>query len=260
VKKPPVVILCGGRGTRFREQTESRPKPMIEVCGKPILWHLMSFYAAQGFNDFILCLGYKGDFIKQYFLHHTAMTNDFTIDLSKPDQIEFHGSARQDWRITCVDTGADTLTGARVKKIEKFIDGDQFLLTYGDGLADVDVQATVDFHNKHGKAVTVTGVRPQSRFGELQVDGDAVQSFSEKPDVQHGYINGGFFVMDKKTMSYLTTDEKCILEREPLENIANDGELMIYKHHGYWQCMDTYRDLMLLESEWNSGVAPWKKW
>ncbi len=256
----PVVILCGGRGTRFREQTETRPKPMIEVCGKPILWHLMSFYAAQGFNDFILCLGYKGDFIKQFFLHQRAMTNDFTIDLSATDRIEFHGKAKHDWRVTCVDTGQDTLTGGRVKRVEQFIKGDQFLLTYGDGLSDVDVRASLDFHNSHGKAVTVTGVRPQSRFGELVVNEDRVESFSEKPNVQHGYINAGFFVMNKSALSYLSSDENCTLEREPLENIANDGELNIYKHHGYWQCMDTYRDLMLLESEWKNGVAPWKKW
>lgn len=258
--KTPVVILCGGRGTRFKEQTESRPKPMIEVCGKPILWHLMSFYAAQGFTDFVLCLGYKGNSIKQYFLHHTAMNNDFTIDLSEPDRLEFHGTKSNNWRVTCVDTGLDTLTGGRVKRVEKYLDGDQFLLTYGDGLSDVDVRSTLDFHKKHGKIATVTGVRPQSRFGELVVDGDSVSSFAEKPDVQHGYINAGFFVMNKKALSYLSSDENCTLEREPLENIANDKELMIYKHHGYWQCMDTYRDLMLLESEWNSGKAPWRKW
>jgi len=258
--KPPVVILCGGRGTRFREQTESRPKPMIEVCGKPILWHLMSCYAAQGFNRFVLCLGYKGDFIKRYFLHYAAMTSDFTVDLSKPKEIQFHNAAPHDWSVTCVDTGADALTGARLKRVERYLQDEHFLLTYGDGLCDVDIGATVAFHKEHGKAVTVTGVRPQSRFGELVVDGDQVSRFSEKPDVQHSYINAGFFVMSRAALRYVSDDESCTLEREPLEAAARDKELMIYKHHGYWQCMDTYRDLMLLESEWKSGTAPWRKW
>lgn len=233
---------------------------MIEVCDKPILWHLMNSYADQGFKDFVLCLGYKGDFIKRYFLHQAAMTNDFTIDLSRPGHVEFHNKVQKDWRITCVDTGLDTLTGGRLKRVERYLEGEHFLLTYGDGLSDVDVNAAYDFHKKHGKAVTVTGVRPQSRFGELVVEGDQVSRFSEKPDVQHGYINGGFFVMSKKALSYVKDDVNCTLEREPLEEAANDKELMVYKHHGYWQCMDTYRDLMLLESEWKTGKAPWSKW
>ena len=256
----PVVILCGGRGTRFREQTAVRPKPMIEVCGKPILWHLMSFYAAQGFKDFILCLGYKGDSIKRYFLDYAAMTSDFTVDLSAPNSVEFHSDSVADWRVSCVGTGLDAMTGARIKRIEPFVKGDTFLLTYGDGLSDVDVRASVEFHRSHAGAATVTGVRPLSRFGELVTDADNVRTFAEKPEVEHGYINGGFFVLDRKVFSYVSDDESCTFEREPLENLAGDGELMIYRHHGYWQCMDTYRDLMSLEAEWKSGRAPWRKW
>jgi glucose-1-phosphate cytidylyltransferase len=256
----PAVILCGGRGTRFREQTETKPKPMIAVCGKPILWHLMSFYAGHGIRDFILCLGYQGDVIKRYFLDYAAMNCDFTVDLSAPNQIEFHHEKSVCWRVTCVDTGLDAMTGARLKRCSPHIKNDTFLLTYGDGLSDVDIPATIGFHEKHGKAVTVTGVRPQSRFGELVVNGERVQSFSEKPNVDHGYINGGFFVMSRKALGYVSEEESCILERKPLEDAAKDGELMVYRHHGYWQCMDTYRDLQLLEKEWKSGKPPWRTW
>lgn len=256
----PVVLLCGGRGTRFREQTAMRPKPMIEVCGKPILWHIMSCYAAQGFRDFVLCLGYKGDVIKRYFLDYAAMTSDFTVDLSAPNRVEFHSDAQADWRVTCVDTGMDAMTGARIKRIERFIASDDFLLTYGDGLSDVDVNASVAFHRDHGGAATVTGVRPLSRFGELVMDGDRVDKFAEKPEVAHGYINGGFFVLNKKVFSYVRDDDACTFEREPLEQLARDGQLMVHRHHGYWQCMDTYRDLLNLEAEWKTGRAPWRKW
>jgi glucose-1-phosphate cytidylyltransferase len=256
----PVVILCGGRGTRFKEQTESKPKPMIEVVGRPILWHIMSFYAGHGFSNFILCLGFKADVVKRYFLDFAAIESDFTVDLSAPGKIHYHGAGARDWKVTCVDTGLDAMTGARLKRVAPYIKSDTFLLTYGDGLSDVDVPATVAFHKKHGKAATVTGVRPPSRFGELVVAGQQVERFSEKPNVEHGYINGGFFVFDKKVLEYVKDDDACTLEREPLENLAADGQLMIYQHHGFWQCMDTYRDLVRLEDEWNGGNPPWKSW
>ena len=257
----PVVILCGGRGTRFREQTETKPKPMIEVVEHPILWHIMSFYAGHGFKDFILCLGYKADVIKRYFVDFAAMESDFTVDLSAPGRIHYHGASTRDWRVTCVDTGLDAMTGARLKRVERYLgDATQFLLTYGDGLSDVDVPASVAFHQAHGKLATVTGVRPPSRFGELVVDGSRVDKFSEKPNVAEGYINGGFFVFSREFLKYVDDDDSCILERGPLERAAADGELMIHPHHGFWQCMDTYRDLVRLEDAWNNGNPPWRTW
>jgi len=256
----PVVILCGGRGTRFKEQTESKPKPMIEVVGRPILWHIMSFYAGHGFKNFVLCLGYKSDVIKRYFLDFAALESDFTVDLSAPGKIHYHGASTRDWKVTCVDTGLDAMTGARLHRVAPYLKGKEFFLTYGDGLSDVDVPRTLAFHREHGRAATVTGVRPPSRFGELVVDGGKVNKFAEKPDVEHGYINGGFFVFGRKALDYVTDDDSCILEREPLERMAADGELMVHSHHGFWQCMDTYRDLVRLEEEWNSGAAPWKNW
>lgn len=256
----PVVILCGGKGTRFREQTEYRPKPMIEVAGRPILWHIMSFYAGHGFKRFVLCLGYKADVIKRYFLDYAALESDFTVDLSKPGKLEYHGGSRADWQVTCVDTGLEAMTGARLKRVAPFLGKADFLLTYGDGLSDVDVPKSVAFHRSHGKVATVTGVRPQSRFGELITNGQQVQRFSEKPNVEQGYINGGFFVFNTKMLDYVSDDDSCILERAPLEKVAADGQLMIYPHHGFWQCMDTLRDLQRLEEEWNGGNAPWVNW
>ncbi len=259
-KRTPVVILCGGRGTRFREQTETKPKPMIEVCGRPILWHIMSFYAGHGFKEFVLCLGYKASVIKRYFLDYAALQSDFTVDLSEGGQIAFHSAPKVDWKVTCVDTGLDAMTGARLKRVQPYVNGDTFFLTYGDGLTDVNVPETLAFHREHGKAATVTGVRPQNRFGELVVEGREVTRFSEKPAVEHGHINGGFFVFDRKVFDYVDNDDSCILERAPLERLATDRELAMFPHHGYWQCMDTYRDLVRLESDWNDGKPPWKTW
>jgi glucose-1-phosphate cytidylyltransferase len=257
----PVVILCGGRGTRFREQTETKPKPMIEVVEHPILWHIMSFYAGHGFKDFILCLGYKADVIKRYFVDFAAMESDFTVDLSAPGRIHYHGASTRDWKVTCVDTGLDAMTGARLKRVERYLgDAPQFLLTYGDGLSDVDVPASVAYHRRHGKLATVTGVRPPSRFGELVTDGSRVDKFSEKPNVAEGYINGGFFVFSREFLKYVEDDDACVLERTPLERCAADGQLMIHPHHGFWQCMDTYRDLVRLEEAWNNGNPPWRTW
>ncbi len=256
----PVVILCGGQGTRFREQTERRPKPMIEVAGKPILWHIMSFYAGHGYTDFVLCLGYMADSIKRYFLDFAAMQSDFTVDLSAPNRVDYHGTPGRDWRVTCVDTGAEAMTGARLARVARHLKAPHFLLTYGDGLSDVDVPKTVAFHKAHGKLATVTGVRPPGRFGELAVDGARVKSFAEKPDTPHGYINGGFFVFSRDFLRYVSDDDSCTLERQPLEQCAADGELMVHQHEGFWQCMDTYRDLMKLEESWNGGQAPWRTW
>lgn len=254
----PVVILCGGYGTRFGGQTETRPKPMIEIAGTPILVHIMRSYAAHGFREFILCLGYKAAVLKRYFLHYAALNSDFTVDLGAQGQVDFHGRVADDWRVTCVDTGLDAMTGCRLKRVERHIRAEQFLLTYGDGVSDVDIAATLDLHRQQGRAVTVTGVRPRSRFGELMTEGDRVKAFSEKPAVEHGYINAGFFVMNRKAFDYVSDDETCTLEREPLERLAADAQLTIYKHHGFWQCMDTARDLKLLESLWQSGQAPWR--
>ncbi len=258
----PVVILCGGQGTRFREATEHRPKPMIEIAGKPILWHLMSFYAGHGYKDFVLCLGYLGDVIKRYFLDFAALSSDFTVDLSAPGLIEFHQGGARDWRVTCVDTGAEAMTGARLARVAPYLRGEEFMLTYGDGLADVDLPALVAFHRGHGKLATVTGVRPPGRFGELALDGSNVRAFTEKPVAggEHGVINGGFFVFNKRALAYVTADDGCTLEREPLEHLARDGELMVHQHEGFWQCMDTYRDLVKLEQSWASGRAPWRTW
>jgi glucose-1-phosphate cytidylyltransferase len=254
----PVVIMCGGRGTRFREQTELRPKPMIEIGGQPILLHIMRCYAAQGFKRFVLCLGYKAESIKRFFLDFAALESDFTVDLSAPGRIEYHGSPGRDWTVTCVDTGLDAMTAARLHRVRRHLGG-EFLLTYGDGLCDVDVRATVEFHRSHGKIGTVTGVRPPSRFGELITEGRSVTRFSEKPNVEQGYINGGFFVFSPKMLDYVTDDDSVMLERAPLERLAGDGQLQIFPHHGFWQCMDTARDLERLEEIWASGRAPWAK-
>ena len=256
-----VVILCGGLGTRLREETDVKPKPMVEVGGRPILWHIMKGYAAQGFNEFVLCLGYKGEKIKEYFLNYEAMNSDFTIRLGQPEQVDFHRRhTERDWKVTLADTGAAAMTGARVAKVARYVDGDEFMLTYGDGVSDVDVNALLAFHRKHGKVATVTGVRPPSRFGELILDGTKVSEFSEKPLVTAGHINGGFFVFQRQFFDYVSTDDSCILEKAPLERCAKDGQLEMFPHEGFWQCMDTFRDMQLLQKEWDSGKAPWKNW
>lgn len=256
-----VVILCGGRGTRLQEETAYRPKPMVEIGGKPILWHIMKIYAHYGFNEFALCLGYKGGMIKDYFLHYEMMNNDFTVELGMPGLLQFHSDhAERGWKVTLADSGLAAMTGARVKRIEKYITGSEFMLTYGDGVANIDINQLLEFHRSHGKIGTVTGVRPPSRFGELVVEGEMVAKFSEKPLVSQGYINGGFFVFDRRFFDYLTAEDGCVLEREPLERLAEEGELVMYPHPGYWQCMDTYRDLELLQKTWETGRAPWKVW
>ena len=255
------VILCGGQGMRLREETEYRPKPMVEIGGRPILWHIMKLYAQAGFTDFVLCLGYKGDVIKDYFLNYEAMHTDFTMELGAPDRLEVHSNhLERGWKITLANTGLHAQTGARVKRIERYVDGDEFLLTYGDGVADLDLRKLLEFHRRHGKAGTVVGVRPPSRFGELVTDRNRVVEFSEKPQTSQGLINGGFFIFHRKFFDYVSDHEDCILEREPLERLAKDQQLMVYPHDGFWHCMDTPRDVRLLESLWAGGSAPWKTW
>ncbi len=255
------VILCGGMGTRLREETEFRPKSMVEVGGRPLLWHIMKLYASHGFTDFILCLGYRSDAIKQYFFNYQFINQDFTIRLGSPERIAFHGNhLEHDWNITLADTGIDALTGARVKKIQRYITEETFMLTYGDGVADVNIKKLLEFHRSHGKIGTVTGVRPPSRFGELQLQADQVIQFSEKPQVSSGFINGGFFVFQKEFFNYVSDGNSCSLEGVPLERLAQDGQLKVYTHTGFWQCMDTSRDLKRLRELWESGQPQWKVW
>lgn len=256
-----VVILCGGMGTRLREETEYRPKPMVEIAGKPILWHIMKIYAYYGFNEFILCLGYKGWLIKEYFLNYEMMHKDFTVEIGRRNDIRFHnGQDEEGWQVTLANTGLNAMTGARLRKIRKYIDGDTFMLTYGDGVANVNIPELLDFHNDHGRIGTVTGVYPPSPFGELFIRNAQVMEFVEKPPTDESLISGGFFVFHTDIFEYLSDGDDCILERRPLEMLAADGELMVRKHTGFWQCMDTYRDYLYLNRLWEQNEAPWKVW
>jgi len=255
------LILCGGMGTRLREETEYRPKPMVEIGGRPILWHIMKSYAVHGYTEFVVCLGYKGERIKEYFLNYEAMNNDFTVELGRSHRLSFHDRHGEDgWRVTLVDTGIHTMTGARVKRAAGYITGDRFMLTYGDGVSDVNINELVSYHERCGTIGVVTGVRPSSRFGELLSEGDRVVQFSEKPQTHTGLINGGFFVFSRTFLDYLSDDPACVLEREPLERLAADGQLSVFPHTGFWQCMDTYRDYQHLNQLWDSGGAQWRRW
>lgn len=256
-----VVILCGGLGTRLREETVFRPKPMVEIGDKPILWHIMKLYAHYGFKDFILCLGYKGELIKEYFYNYEVLNNDFTIELGDSKNIEIHNAnIEKGWQVTLADTGNTALKGARLKRVEKYIDGDLFMVTYGDGVADIDLNALVSFHQCHRKLATITGINPASRFGELKIDGNQVKTFSEKPDNSDSFISGGFFVLNRAVFDYLSEDDSCDFEIGALEEIASQGELMVYKHRGFWACMDTLRDTEYLNKLWDEGKAKWKVW
>lgn len=252
-----VVILCGGRGTRLREQTEFMPKPLVDVGGHPILWHIMKIYAHYGYNSFICCLGYKGNLIKQYFLNYEYMQNDFTLNLDEKNEKTIINQEEKDWSITLANTGLETMTGGRIKEIEKYIDGDIFLATYGDGVADINIDKLINFHLEKGKIATVTGVHPTSRFGIIEHADGLVKRFREKPQVNE-VINGGFFVFSRKIFDYLGANS--ILEKEPLEQLALDQELAVYEHKGFWFCMDTYRDYLEINKIWNENKAVWKIW
>jgi glucose-1-phosphate cytidylyltransferase len=251
-----VIILAGGFGTRLSEYTESIPKPMVTVGGKPILWHIMNTYAKFEHKDFYVALGYKAEAVKEYFLNYRTLNSDFTVDLSNGG-IVAHQQDVVDWKVTLVDTGLNSMTGGRVRRMQDFIGDETFLLTYGDGVADVDLDALVKFHKSHKKMVTVSAVHPSARFGELDINNNVVTSFKEKPQVTQGWINGGYFVIEPKFFDLIEGDD-TILEKEPLEKVAQMGELMSYQHDGFWQCMDTKRDRDLLESLWETDNAPWK--
>ncbi|HEU0055461.1 MAG TPA: glucose-1-phosphate cytidylyltransferase, partial [Longimicrobium sp.] len=253
-----VAILAGGYGTRLAEETAARPKPMVEIGGKPILWHIMNIYAAHGFNDFVIACGYRGEMIKDYFRHLFFREADLMINLLDGTYRTLSANT-PDWKIAAVDTGLDTMTGGRLLRLRRWLEDDAFMVTYGDGVGDVDVGALLDFHRAHGKLATVTAVRPPARFGGLVFDGDRVAEFSEKPQATAGWINGGFFVFEPGALDYMDGDA-TILERGPLERLARDGQLMAYRHEGFWQPMDTVRERQLLEELWASGKAPWKVW
>jgi glucose-1-phosphate cytidylyltransferase len=255
-----VVILCGGLGTRLREETEFRPKPMVQIGSRPLLWHIMKRFAHFGHTEFILCLGYRGDLIKEYFYHYELLNNDFTTEIGA-NKFTVHNNHHEDgWKVTLADTGLRTLKGGRIKRIEKYITGESFMLTYGDGVCDIDLRTLQDFHVSHGKTVTVTGVTLSSQFGMMKVDGPKVISFREKPQASNNLINGGYMVVNRGIFSYLTDEESCDFEIGPMEKLAFDGELMVYKHHGNWASMDNLRDVDYLNKLWDNNKAFWKIW
>jgi glucose-1-phosphate cytidylyltransferase len=250
-----VAILAGGVGSRLSEETNLKPKPMVEVGGRPILWHIMRYYAAFGHKEFVIALGYKGESIKKYMIDYSHLNSDLTVNLGTGDIVRRDGVAT-DWRVDLVDTGIDTLTGGRIKRLAPYVGKDTFMLTWGDGVADVDLHALLAFHKAHGKLATLTAVHPPARFGHLDLDGDRVAEFSEKPQTREGWINGAFFVLEPQVLDYIEGDNTQ-WERGPLERLAADGQLMAYRHASFWQCMDTLRDKVLLEQLWRSGDAPW---
>jgi glucose-1-phosphate cytidylyltransferase len=255
-----VVIFCGGLGTRLREETEFRPKPMVPIGERPILWHIMKTYAHYGHKDFILCLGYKGEVIKEFFRNYHWNTSDVTLHLGAQAGIQYHSEHDEaDWCVTLIDTGLPTMTGGRLRRVLRFIKDDTFLLTYGDGLTNSNINDSIAFHKKENKIVTITAVQPPGRFGDLELEGSTVTAFKEKAEQQSGVINGGFFVMNKRIGDYLTGDD-CILEQEPLNRLARERQIAAFIHSGFWQCMDTYREQQMLTNLWNSGRAPWKIW
>ena len=256
-----VVILCGGQGARMREETEYRPKPMVEVGSRPLLWHIMRLFGHHGLNKFVLCLGYKGSMIKEYFLNYEAMTSDCTVSVGGRRQIWCHGTGESvDFEVTLADTGVDAFTGARLRKVARYIQGDTFLLTYGDGLSDIDISKLIAFHEGHGKLATVTTVQPSSRFGITTIDSQSrVTGFSEKPKVE-GWVSAGFFVFSRKVLDYIDAGERVALETDPLERLAADGQLMAYQHDGFFFAVDTYRDYQQVNELWTTGHAPWKVW
>ena len=255
-----VVILAGGYGTRIAEETIIKPKPMVEIGGKPILWHIMKIYSYYGYNHFVILLGYKGYYIKEYFANYFLHQSDITIDL-KTNKMEIHNNSSEPWKVTLVDTGLDTMTGGRIKRAQNYIGKETFLLTYGDGVSDVNINNTIKFHKKHGKSITMTAVQPEARFGNLDIDENQnIKKFIEKPKSEVGWINGGFFVCEPEIFDYLLEDEGCVFEQEPLQKLALDGKMVAYKHSGFWQPMDTLRDNQKLNMLWKENKAPWKVW
>jgi glucose-1-phosphate cytidylyltransferase len=256
----PVVILCGGQGTRLREETEVRPKPMVEIGGMPILWHIMKIYGHYDMSRFILCLGYKGWVIKQYFLRYHEMMRDFTVSMDgAPDPVWHNRAGEESWRVTCAETGETTGTGGRLYRVRDYIDSDTFFFTYGDAVSDVDVDKLLAYHREKGRIATVTGVHPTSRYGEMTVTDGIAEEFNEKPTVAEGVVSGGFFVFQKEIFDYLNEDPDLFLEFQPLRDLARDGQLAVYVHEGYWEPMDTYRDYLHLNERWRND-PPWKIW
>jgi len=255
-----VVILAGGQGTRLAEVTDIKPKPMVEIGGRPILWHIMKHYGHYGFNEFVIALGYKGEVIKQYFLEYSKVSGNITVNL-RNGRVEMHNTECEDWVVHLVDTGLDTQTGGRLKRLESWLRDETFMVTYGDGVTDLDLQALLQFHRSQGRVVTITAVRPPSRFGGVVFDGDRnrVSRFTEKPQIGEGWINGGYMVCEPRLLAYLTGDE-ANLEAHALERLASEKELSAYRHDGFWQCMDTLRDVRILEKLWQSSQASWKVW
>jgi glucose-1-phosphate cytidylyltransferase len=254
-----VVILAGGMGTRLREETEYRPKPMVEIGGRPILWHIMKNYAHHGHNDFVICLGYKGDAIRDYFSNYQLRNCDFTVTLGSKEVTVYGNHAEWGWRVTLAETGDSTMTGGRLKRVAAYIGGDRFFATYGDGVADIDIGALCAFHRRQHKLGTVTAVHPTSRYGELMIREGIVEHFQEKPQFREGWINGGFFVLEPQVLDLIEGDQET-LEAGLLVKLAERGELAVYQHKGFWQCMDTYREMQMLNELWSSGQAPWKVW
>ena len=256
-----VVILAGGFGTRLSEETGIKPKPMVEIGGKPILWHILKSYSHYGFNEFIILLGYKGYMIKEYFANYSLHNSSVTIDL-KNNQINMLTNKSEDWKVTLLDTGLNTMTGGRIKQAQKIIGNEKFFLTYGDGVSDVNFKELIEFHNKHAGIITMTTIQPQSRFGTIEYgeDEQLVKSFQEKPKGERGWINGGFFVCDNEVFDYIDNDSSRVFERDPLENMSNDNKLYAHKHHGFWRAMDSLKDKNDLEELWNSNNAKWKTW
>ncbi len=252
------IILAGGLGTRISEETSTRPKPMVEIGGKPILWHIMKTYSAHGIHDFIICCGYKGYVIKEYFANYFLHMSDVTFDMQS-NQMEVHQRNAEPWRVTLVDTGEETMTGGRIKRVADYVAGEDFCCTYGDGIGDVNITALVKFHKQHGKLATLTATQPPGRFGALNLNGNNVVSFQEKPQGDGGWVNGGFFVLSPEVLDYIK-DDHTVWEREPMEQLAGEGHMEAYFHSGFWQPMDTLRDKIHLEELWASGKAPWKKW
>ncbi len=255
-----VVILAGGLGTRISEESHLKPKPMIEIGDMPILWHIMKGYSHYGYNDFIICCGYKGLHIKQFFADYYLHRSDITFDFSRDNEMVVHCNVAEPWRVTLVDTGLNTMTGGRVKRVADYLEGEPFMLTYGDGVSDVDIRAVHRYHEAHGKLATLTAIQPGGRFGMLGIgENDMIEHFTEKSADEGGWVNGGFMIFENKALQFIEGDD-TVLERYPLETLAGIGELKAYKHHGFWQCMDTLRDKIYLEKLWESGRAPWKAW